>query len=192
MAIISSATTIADNGAFSVNLGSLIFISEQTTTGAGTVAFTGLSSAYPIYKFEFLNCRPHTSYGDLMFDASTNGSTWNNQAKTTSFFSAINPSGIEYGAGSDAAQVSGRINLTDNTGGGSTQGASGTMFVYSPSSTTFVKHIQAHLNSYEASTSINTFTSGYINSTSAITAFRFSFRDHNLVGTIKLYGIKDS
>ena len=127
-----------------------------------------------------------------MFDCSTNGSTWNNQNKTTSFFSAINPHGIEYGAGSDAAQVSGRINLTDNTGGDSQKGASGRMFVFSPSSTTFVKHISANLNSFENSTCINTFTSGYINSTSAITAFRFSFRDHNLVGTIKLYGIKDS
>ena len=67
------------------------------------------------------------------------------------------------------------------------------MFVFEPSNTSFVKHFISRVSSYEDSTPIDTFMGGYANTTSAVNAFQFSFRDQNVeAGTIKLYGIKDS
>jgi hypothetical protein len=56
MAIISNAVTIADAGAFSVSLGSLVHIKTITADSASTVSFVHGSSdvvfdsTYPMYK----------------------------------------------------------------------------------------------------------------------------------------------
>ena len=61
MAIISNAVTMADAGAFSVDLGAMTLIKTITASDAATVSFVhGASSVvfddtYPIYKFVFIN-----------------------------------------------------------------------------------------------------------------------------------------
>ena len=200
MAIISNAVTIADAGAFSVGLGSMTHIKTITlSSAAATVSFVHgsssvvLDSTFPVYRFDFINCHPAASYNDFMFNVSIDSGSNYNVAKTSNFFSAINPHAIEYGAGSDSAQETAKINITDNTGSGDTQSLSGSMFVFEPSNTSFVKHFISRVSSYEVSTPIDTFMGGYANTTSAVNAFQFSFRDQNVeAGTIKLYGIKDS
>jgi hypothetical protein len=200
MAIISNAVTIADAGAFSVGLGSMTHIKTITlSSAAATVSFVHgsssvvLDSTYPIYRFDFINCHPAAAYNDFMFNVSIDSGSNYNVAKTSNYFSAINPHAIEYGAGSDSAQETAKINITDNTGSGDTQSLSGSMFVFEPSNTSFVKHFISRVSSYEVSTPIDTFMGGYANTTSAVNAFQFSFRDQNIeAGTIKLYGIKDS
>ena len=202
MAIISNAVTMTDAGAFSVSLGSMTHIKTITlSSAAATVSFVHgsssvvLDSTFPVYRFDFINCHPASAYNDFMFNVSIDSGSNYNVVKTSNFFSAIGPgvAAIEYGAGSDSAQEAGKINLTDNTGSGNTQSLSGSMFVFEPSSTTFVKHFISRVSSYEESTPIDTFMGGYANTTSAVNAFQFSFRDQNVeAGTIKLYGIKDS
>jgi len=55
MAIISNATTIADAGAFSVSLGSMVHIKTLTASSSATLSFVHgtadvvLDSTYPIY-----------------------------------------------------------------------------------------------------------------------------------------------
>ena len=70
------------------------------------------------------------------------------------------------------------------------------MFLFNPSSTTFVKHFIArfpYMDSRSPQYVYDCFTSGYFNTTSAITAIRFQMGSGNIdAGTIKLYGIKDS
>jgi hypothetical protein len=64
MAIISNAVTIADAGAFSVSLGSIVHIKTLTASSSATLSFVHgtdgvvLDSTYPIYKFEFINIHP--------------------------------------------------------------------------------------------------------------------------------------
>jgi hypothetical protein len=64
VAIISNATTIADAGAFSVGLGSMVHIKTLTASSSATLSFVHgtadvvLDSTYPIYKFEFINIHP--------------------------------------------------------------------------------------------------------------------------------------
>jgi len=199
MAIISNGTTIADAGAFSVSLGSLTHIKTLTASSSSTLSFVHGSSSvvidgtYPIYKFEFINMHPDSAYNDFMFNASADSGSNYNVTKTSTYFSAINPHGMEYSTSSDGAQDTGFINLTDNTGSGNTQSLSGYMYIFNPSSTTFVKHFICKFSNYEDSTPINVFVAGYMNTTSAVNGFQFKFVGQNMgAGKIKLYGIKDS
>ena len=63
--------------------------------------------------------------------------------------------------------------------------------LFNPSSTTFVKHFISNINTHHQSNySIQTFTGGYFNTTSAIDAIRFDMDNNNIdAGDICLYGI---
>jgi len=68
------------------------------------------------------------------------------------------------------------------------------MFLYSPSSTTFVKHFMVRASYSEGTPfAIDYYISGYANTTSAVNAVIFRMNSGNIdSGKIKLYGIKDS
>ena len=61
MAVISNGTTIADAGAFSVSLGSMIHIKTLTASSSADLSFVHgsssvvLDSTYPIYVFKLIN-----------------------------------------------------------------------------------------------------------------------------------------
>ena len=78
-----------------------------------------------------------------------------------------------------------------NAGNANDESSSGEMFLFNPSSTTFVKHFLAVINEYRSDDlSENAFAAGYANTTSAIDAVRFKFGSGNIdAGTFKLYGV---
>ena len=80
------------------------------------------------------------------------------------------------------------------TGNDADQCVSGSIFLFDPSSTTFVKHfISQFQEAHQLEYSIHGFIGGYINTTSAVNAIKFSMSSGNIdAGKIKLYGIKDS
>ena len=205
MAIISDGTTIADAGAFSVGLGSMVLIKTLTASGSGTLSFVhGASSVvfdstYPIYKFVFSNIHPAaTSYFQVNF---RDGSTAYDAIKTSTAFGAIHaednstPS-LAYVAGSDLAQGTGvqRLTTGELNSGNADDSLSGHLHVFNPSSTTFVKHFISNVNySNNSPASENSYIAGYCNVTAAIDAVQFSMSSGNIdSGLIKLYGIKDS
>ena len=76
-------------------------------------------------------------------------------------------------------------NLNDECG-------AGTLHLFNPSSTTFVKHFICTTNVYEpdADFTVQYFTAGYGNTTSAVDAVQFKMDSGNIdAGTITLYGI---
>ena len=204
MAFISNGTTILDNGAFSVSLGSQVLISEQTASASASISFTsGIDSTYPIYKFECINI--HASSGNdgsnFVFNLSTDGGSNYNVTKTTTAFQAWHKeddtgTSLGYNTGNDLAQstadqslIFGGLDATNSDGNGCAE-----LYLYNPSSTTFVKHFmgKAVLNSYHPY-AWNTYIAGYGNTTSSVDAIRFQLNSGNIdSGTIKLYGIKDS
>jgi len=200
MAFISNGTTILDNGAFSVGLGGLVLLSEQTASASASISFTsGLDSTYPIYKFEFINIHPATDNAGLSFNLSTDGGSNYNVTKTTTTFRAIHDEAnseavLEYDTGQDLAQSTSDQRILRFIGNGNDESGSGEMFLFNPSSTTFVKHFLASSNTYYGGDySFNDFTGGYGNTTSAVNAVKFQMSSGNIdSGTIKLYGIKDS
>jgi len=202
MAIISNAVTIADAGAFSVSLGSKVHIKTLTASSSATLSFVDgssdvvLDSTYPIYKFEFINMHPASST-EFQFQTSTNsGSSYGVTLTSTYFYAyhteADNASGLTYFAGGDLAQSTSfqRLSRVHNDNDTS---CSGSLTLFNPSSTTFVKHYMSNFNEENQTYSQNPYTAGYFNTTSAINAVQFKMASGNIdSGKIKLYGIKDS
>ena len=180
--------------------GALTLISTQTASSSSTISFTsGIDSTYKEYIFKFINIHPgHSSYTDFLFNMSADSGSNYNVTKTTTYFSAISfengsYADIEYSTALDTAQGTGFQTLTDNTGNDNDQCLSGTLHLFDPSSTTFVKHFKSRISNAENQSAIDTFVAGYGNTTSAIDAIQFKFLAGNIdSGTIKLYGIKGS
>ena len=205
MAIISNAVTIADAGAFSVSLGSMVHIKTLTASSSATLSFVHgtadvvLDSTYPIYKFEFINIHPATNMARLQFNMSVDtGSNYNVTKTSTTFYASHreddSASFLAYNTDYDLAQSTAFQALTTAIGNSNDASTSGELTIFSPSSTTFVKHFIAKCNSQFSNTyTWNDFTAGYGNTTSAVDAIQFSMSSGNIdSGKIKLYGIKDS
>ena len=182
--------------------GSLVPISEQTASGSASISFTtGIDSTYPIYKFEFINIHPSAS-GDgnkLQFNLSTDGGSNYNVTKTTTairvwHYENDSETGLDYHTGGDLAQSTNFQVITEGLNNDNDHGASGTMSLFNPSSTTFVKHFITETSSIrQGDINYRYMTAGYGNTTSSINAVRFQISSGNIdSGTIKLYGIKDS
>jgi hypothetical protein len=175
----------------------ITFISSQTASNSASLSFTtGLDSTYKAYKFVFSNMHPRTDNVDFSFNMSTDSGSNYNVTKTTTFFSSIHTESdsfadIEYGASLDLAQSTSFQFLTDNSGGDSDESLSGSLILFNPSSTTYVKHFISRINNVESTpSSIDTNVAGYGNTTSAVNAIQFKFSSGNMDGTIYLYGIK--
>ena len=185
--------------------GSLVPIKTLTASSSATLSFVHgtdgvvLDSTYPIYKFEFINCHPATNNTPFKFQVSTDGGSNYNTTLTSTTFRAYHyengsAAALEYRTGDDQAQGTAFQQITNNVGNANDESLAGTLFLYNPSSTTFVKHFMCNTNEYNATVvSLNYFTAGYFNTTSAINAVQFKFDSGNIdAGKIKLYGIKDS
>ena len=202
MAFISNGTTILDAGAFNVNLGSLVLISEQTASSSANISFTsGIDSTYPIYKFEFINVHPQNDAVNFQFNLSTDGGSNYNVTKTTTSVyvyheESTGGAGLGYHTPTDLAQSTAfqQLNNAGGIGNDNDQSLSGTLQIFNPSSATFVKHFIACTNQYQnANNTIEAFIAGYGNTTNSVDAVRFQMSSGNIdSGKIKLYGIKDS
>ena len=175
----------------------ITFISSQTASASASLSFTGLSSTYKAYKFVFVNIHPATNNVSFQFNLSTDSGSNYNVTKTTTYFYAYhNEAGssatVEYVGGLDLAQSTSDQPLSNNIGNGNDESASGTLTLFNPSSTTYVKHFISTTNQYDqADLSVNPFMAGYGNTTSAVNAVRFQMSSGNIdAGTIYLYGIK--
>jgi hypothetical protein len=180
--------------------GTLILLSTQTASSSATISFTtGLNSTYDEYIIKYINVRPATDAVDFQFNMSTDSGSNYNVTKTSNNFIAYHfedDSGavLAYNPSYDLAQGTGFQTLGDQVGNGADENISGTLTIYHPSSTTFVKHFINTGNEYQYSNiSINEFSAGYGNTTSAVNALQFKFTSGNIAdGIFKLYGVKKS
>jgi len=203
VAIISNATTIADAGAFSAGQGAMVLIKTLTASSSSTLSFVDgassvvLDDTYPIYKFQYINIHPATNNAEFTIGF-RDGSTAYDAPKTTTVIDAYHAendsaAGIGYGSGDDLANATGFQTIAKNVGNDNDSSASGTLTLFNPSSTTFVKHFIARSNKMEVSVTADFLVSGFCNVTAAIDAVQFKFNSGNIdSGIIKLYGIKDS
>jgi hypothetical protein len=177
--------------------GSMNLISTQTASGSSTISFTsGIDSTDDKYVFKFINIHP-SAESRFAFQTSTNGGSSYGVTATTTFFQAYHREDtgdtfLGYNAGEDQAQSTDFINFGEQIDPSSADHSnSGELFVYSPSSTTFVKHFMARQSQNYVANYLNTpFIAGYFNSTNAINAFQFKMESGNIdAGDICLYGI---
>ena len=73
------------------------------------------------------------------------------------------------------------------------QCGAGSLTLFNPSSTTYVKHFIGNTQNYHnGDYTMEHLTAGYFNTTSAINAIQFKMSSGNFDGIIKLYGVKKS
>ena len=141
----------------------------------------------------------HPSSNDIFFtfQGSTDGGSNYNTTMTTTFFDAYHsesgsPSALRYVATLDQAQGTSFQPICASPTNGNDEASSGELFLFSPSSTIFVKHYVSRMECTETSYSKDNHSAGYFNTTSSINAIQFKFASGNIdSGTIKLYGIGD-
>jgi len=155
-----------------------------------------LDSTYKEYLFIFNNIHPETDDVFFTFNLSTDSGSNYNVTKTTTAHRAYHTEGgaaptLEYYPGLDLAQSTAFKNIIGELGNANDESVSGYLHLFNPSSTTFVKHFMtnANQNTYHDLT-MNTFTAGYGNTTSAVDAVQFKMSaDEIQGGTIQLIGI---
>ena len=180
--------------------GTLILLSTQTASASANISFTtGLDSTYDEYIFKFINIHPATDEVAFTFNMSTDGGSNYNVTKTTTYFASAHNEAdtsteLVYNTGFDLSQSTSNQTICAFQGNANDEQCSGSLTLFNPSSTTYVKHFIATANQYHASDySQNSFIGGYGNTTSAINAVRFQFSSGNIDdGIIKLYGVKKS
>ena len=173
-------------------------ISTHAASASATLDITsGITSSYPVYEFIFVNMHPATDEGDFRFQVNASGGSGFNETMTSTIFVAYHGEGDASHLGynpneaSDQAQGTAYQNLVYETGSDGDQACNGTLTLYDPSSTTFVKHFMARSNNaYASDLSIDNYVAGYINTTSAIDEISFKFDNGNIdAGTIYMYGV---
>ena len=195
---ISSVTSAAGFPA-----GAMTLIKTLTASSSASVSFIHGSSdvvfdsTYPIYMFKWINTHHATGDRELVFQGTTDGSNFNVTMTSTYFYAyqfESDSNTLSYDTARDQSQGTGFQRLTLPVRTDSDASASGEMFIFDPSDTTFVKHFisrSAGMGEDQYTQDVN--VAGYFNTTSAITGIQFKARTGNLdSGTIKLYGIKDS
>ena len=184
--------------------GSMVFIKKLTASSSGTLTFHNgtdsvvLDSTYKEYVFKFINIHPETDGAELEFQANAAGASGFNETITSTSFEANHKeddgeTGLSYIATGDQAQGTAFQSIQRNVYNTNDNGASGTLQIFNPSSTTFVKHFMSTMQSQQldgVGMSINYFHAGYFNVTAAIDEFQFKFSSGNIdSGDICLYGI---
>lgn len=176
----------------------ITFISSQTASNSASISFTsGLDSTYKAYKFVYSSIHPRTNSTPFQFNLSTDAGSNYNVTKTTSVFKTYHNEAdtatiLNYEYTYDLAQSTAFQILAEDVGSGADESCSGSILLFNPSSTTYVKHFITSGNGYfqPDSYSMNYYVAGYGNTTSAVNAVQFKFATGNMDGTIALYGIK--
>jgi hypothetical protein len=193
----------AITAASSLSSGAMTLIKSQTASSSSTISFVDgtsdvvLDSTYPIYIFKFINIHAGTADAEFLFNVSIDTGSNYNVAKTTTFFRTYHDesgsSGFLYQDEFDLAQGTGFQKIQNYHSSDNDSNSNGTLTLFNPSSTTFVKHfISVNSGDYGSSGEHNHFMAGYANTTSAVDAVQFKMSSGTFDGKIKLYGIKDS
>jgi hypothetical protein len=195
---INDASVASITGLAQVSAGDgITLISSQTASASASLSFTtGIDSTYRTYMFKFINILPATNNVEFQFNLSTDGGSNYNVTKTTTSFKTRHDESdasaeLSYFTNYDLAQSTAFQTLSREQGNGADESCSGTLQLFNPSSTTYVKHFIATTNFYNQGALCEGFyIGGYGNTTSAVNAIRFKMSSGNIdAGTIHMYGI---
>ena len=187
--------------------GSMVLIKTLTASSDATLDFVDgtddvvLDNTYPTYVFKFINIHPETNDTRLSVQANAVGGSGFNETITSTAIKSEHyendgSAGVSYDTVNDQAQGTGYQSLMtgDAVGSDNDQSGSGYLYLFGPSSTTFVKHFIARMSHVGASDiQMDDIIGGHFDTTSAIDEISFKMSSGDIdAGQIKLYGIKDS
>jgi hypothetical protein len=171
-------------------------LSTATSSNVASVAITsGIDSTYDHYMFVCTDINPETTDVQFTFQVNAAGGSGFNETITSAFFKsyhneADDETSLSYAASSDQAQGTAYQELAYGVGSGADESCAGIMHLFSPSSTTYVKHFYSRFNGYYTNDfSFDYYCSGYINTTAAIDEISFKMSSDNFDGVIQMYGI---
>ena len=184
----------------------MTLIKTVTVSDDSTISFVNgtsdvvLDSTYPIYLFKFININPSADEAEFLCNGSIDAGSNYNVTKTTTSFRSYHQEddssqGVDYVAGEDLAQSTSAWKLAYAVGNAADESNCGEMWLFNPSSTTYVKHFIARnhfYHGYSSGYSVDHYSAGYFNNTNDVDAIQFSVNSRTFDGTIKLYGIKGS
>ena len=199
---VRSATTFGSISA----LGEMRFIKKQTASSSATISFVDgtsdvvLDNTYKEYLFTFNNIHPATNSAEFTFNLSADSGSNYNVTKTSTMIGTYHNEDQSYDSGTAVQYTSENGGLAQSTafqvlavdcGNGNDECVSGSIHLFNPSSTTFVKHFMTNANNYHAGNYTQQYlVAGYGNTTSAVDAVQFKFASGNIdAGDICLYGI---
>ena len=174
--------------------GALTLLSTQTASSDSTITFaSGINSTYKEYIFKYYDVHP--SAGAMLAVNFRDGSTAYDATKTSTFFEvyqneAGNSTSLAYVTDYDLAQST-AVQPIGYVGNENDESLAGTLHLFNPSDTTFVKHFIAKTPGYHGSNlALTSYVAGYCNTTSAIDGVQFSMTSGNIdAGTFKMYGV---
>jgi hypothetical protein len=184
----------------------LTLIKTLTASDSASLAFVDgtssvvLDNTYDEYMFVFTDIAPANDGASFQFQVNATddaGGGYDTSLITSSSFDASHsesgdsPRALSYQAAHDSAQSSSYSTLANDCGSASDESIAGIMHLFSPSSTTYVKHFYSRFQIYGSGTPKNDdkFTAGYINDTTAIDEISFKFDGGNFDGVIQLFGV---
>ena len=182
------------NSAFS---GGPTLITTETADDDTTVDFTSsIDSTYKLYIFKWYDVNPATDGAILGFQGNASGESGYNETITSTMFTAQQresdgDGAVSYTLAGDQGNGTALQQVSREPGGDADQSTVGTLWLFNPSSTTYVKHFYVtDQEAFQGDYTMNVFVSGYFNVTAAITNIQFKFSSGNITaGTFKMYGL---
>ena len=175
--------------------GSIVLISTQTASSSANLSFTsGIDSTYKEYIFKFINIHPATDTANFTVGFRDGGTDYD-ATKTTTYFRAYHSeadtTAFGYKTDQDLAQSTSYQNLCYSLDGDADGNTAGSLHLFNPSSTTFVKHFIARTSCvHSAPEAHDSYIAGYCNVTAAIDGVQFKMSTGNIdAGVIKMYGV---
>ena len=175
--------------------GDLKLISEATASSSASIEFS--LGSYKEYQFYFVNMHPQNNGIDFTFQTSIdNGSNYNVIITSTNFY-AYHSEGdyttLTYNTADDQAQGTSFQPLITDMGNANDESLTGSLQLFSPSSTTYVKHFISRMQGYNGVNpgSADMYTAGYFNNgANNLTNIKFQMSSGNIdAGTIKMFAV---
>ena len=180
---------------------SIELIKTLTASSDGNLTFVDgassvvLDATYKTYLFKFINIHAGGDEVDLQVNFRDGGTAYD-ATKHTTYFEAIHDeddsaTGLSYVTSLDIANGTGSQTILRYLGNDNDESSSGEMYLFNPSSTTFVKNFMHQSNGmHDNPACFTNFSGGYCNTTSAVTGAIFKYTSGNMdAGTIKMYGL---
>ena len=174
----------------------MTLITTNTSSNAASSSFTSsIDNTYKLYIFKFIDVNPVTDAAYFMFNGSIDAGSNYNATKTTTFVEAWHSeaddaSGLGYSASHDEAQSADPQYISGALGNDADESAVGELYLFNPSSTTYVKHFHSRVgHNWSSPGSQDILVGGYFNTTSDIDAVQFSMSSGNMDAVIKMYGV---
>jgi hypothetical protein len=173
----------------------LLYDTDHSDAASASIS-SGIDSTYGEYIFGFYNMNPVTDTANFQFQVNVDGESGYNETITSAAFRAYHKeddssAALGYGSGLHQNEGTAFQSVFESIGNGADESCAGTLHLFNPSNTTYVKHWYSRcVGMWATDVAVDHFLAGYFNVTGAIDDIQFKMSTGNFDGTIKMWGVK--